>query len=86
MDKEVPIRMESSEQGIDINDRPVQEQLEFIDQAIIKATEGVATTAITTARIVATYSLPNALKKSVRCRVIPNQEGSIFSINIIPSE
>jgi hypothetical protein len=78
--------MQSNEHGVDINDRSVQEQLEFIDQAIIKATEGVATTAITNARIVATYSLPNALKKGVRCRVIPNQEGSVFSINIIPSE
>ena len=78
--------MEANEHGVDINERPVQEQLEFIDQAIIKATQGVATTAITNARIVATYSLPNALKKGVRCRVIPNREGSIFSINILPTE
>jgi len=76
--------MEADEKEIDINDRPIQEQIEFVDQAIKKATQGVASMIITNARIVATYSLPNALQKGVRCRVIPNPEGSVFSINIMP--
>ena len=76
--------MESEGKEIDINDRPVQEQIEFVDQAIKKATQGISSTIITKARIVATYSLPTALQKGVRCRVIPNQEGSVFSINIMP--
>tara|TARA_Y100000590_G_scaffold460804_1_gene621003 strand:+ start:116 stop:352 length:237 start_codon:yes stop_codon:yes gene_type:complete len=78
--------MESEEKEIDITEQPVQEQIEFVDQAIMKATEGVSSKIITNARIVATYSLPNALKKGVRCRVIPNQEGSVFSINIVPKD
>ena len=78
--------MESEGKEIDINDRPVPEQIEFVDQAIKKATQGISSKIITNARIVATYSLPNALKKGVRCRVIPNQEGSVFSINIMPRD
>lgn len=71
-------------QEIDLTNEPVKNQLEFVDNAIKLAVDGSSTLILTKARIVATYALPNALTKQVKCRVIPKDDASSFEIYIMP--
>ena len=78
--------MSINEDEIELFDHTVQDQITFINNAITEALNGTTTKIITHAKAVASYSLPTAIEKGERCRVVPQDEGSTYSIHITPKE
>ncbi|HIE85065.1 MAG TPA: hypothetical protein EYQ00_15020 [Dehalococcoidia bacterium] len=76
--------MSEEPREIDLTKEVVKNQFQFIDEAIERATLGVSTTIATHERIVATYALPNAVTSRIRCRVVPDDQGSILRIPFMP--
>ncbi len=84
MAKEIFLIMPVEPHEIDLTNEVAKNQFQFIDEAIEQAALGISTTIATRERIVATYALPNAVTKQIRCRVIPDDQSSIFRIHFTP--
>ena len=86
MAKEIFLIVPAEPHEIDLTNEIVKNQFQFIDEAIEQAVLGISTTIATRERIVATYALPNAVTKRIRCRVIPDDQSSIFRIHFTPQK
>ncbi|MDG1840516.1 MAG: hypothetical protein P8J64_07245 [Dehalococcoidia bacterium] len=86
MAKEIFLIVPAEPHEIDLTNEIVKNQFQFIDEAIEQAVLGIHTTIATRERIVATYALPNAVTKRIRCRVIPDDQSSIFRIHFTPQK
>ncbi len=60
---------------VDLRGKPPPEQMQSAHAAVEQAAEGAAVRIITELDVVATYVLPAAAERGVRCRLEPPSEG-----------
>ena len=60
---------------LDLRGRPPAEQMQSAHAAVLRAAEGTALRIISELDVVATYVLPAAAERGVRCRVEPPSDG-----------
>lgn len=67
---------------IDLRGTALPRQMESINGALIEVVNGSTITIITEQQMLATYVLPIALDRGVRCRVSPQKE--VWKIELFP--
>ena len=60
---------------LDLRGRPPAEQMQSAHAAVLRAAEGAALRIISDLDVVATYVLPAAAERGVRCRLEPPSDG-----------
>ncbi len=70
---------------LDLRGKPPPEQMQSAHAAVEQAAEGAAVRIITELDVVATYVLPAAAERGVRCRLEPPSEG-VREMTLLPGE
>ncbi|MYI83562.1 MAG: hypothetical protein F4056_09905 [Chloroflexi bacterium] len=70
---------------LDLRGRPPAEQMQSAHAAVERAAEGTALRIVTDLDVVATYVLPAAAERGVRCRVEPPSDGA-RELSLSPGE
>ncbi len=70
---------------LDLRGRPPAEQLQSAHAAVERAAEGAALRIVTDLDVIATYVLPAAAERGVRCRVEPPSDGA-RELSLSPGE
>ena len=70
---------------VDLRGKPPPEQMQSAHAAVEQAAEGAAVRIITELDVVATYVLPAAAERGVRCRLEPPSEG-VREMTLSPGE
>ena len=70
---------------LDLRGKPPPEQMQSAHAAVEQAAEGAAVRIITDLDVVATYVLPAAAERGVRCRLEPPSEG-VREMTLSPGE
>jgi len=70
---------------LDLRGKPPPEQMQSAHAAVEQAAEGAAVRIITELDVVATYVLPAAAERGVRCRLEPPSEG-VREMTLSPGE
>ena len=70
---------------LDLRGRPPAEQMQSAHAAVERAAEGTALRIVTDLDVVATYVLPAAAERGVRCRVEPPADGA-RELSLSPGE
>ena len=70
---------------LDLRGRPPAEQMLSAQDAVARAAEGAVLRIVTDLDVVATYVLPAAAERGVRCRVEPPSDG-VREMSLSPGE
>ena len=76
--------MSNPEVEKDIRALPLPDQVVAIEEAIEDALQGHSVKLFSGTHMAATYALPKALDKGVRCRVTPDSTGPVWQIAFSP--